>query len=118
MVAKAARVKQIPFTCERTDPSEKQFFNHNFSNPGSGLYENIQNPKIKKLRNYISNVGLFSFYCRYFKMFKFVIFGANQGLICCHANRGETVSMCHFKEIDFWLKNIYLFGIDFRLKWT
>ena len=38
----------------------------------------------------------------------FYFLGANQGLIWCHANRGETVSMCHFKEIHFRLKNIIL----------
>ena len=25
---------------------------------------------------------------------------SNQGLICCFSNRGDKVSMCHFKEIE------------------
>ena len=40
-------------------------------------------------------------------MLEFMVFGVNQGLICCHAHSGEKVSMCHFKEIDFWQKNIF-----------
>ena len=36
----------------------------------------------------------------------FVFFSVNYGLICCFSNRGDGVSLCHFKEIDFLLKNI------------
>ena len=35
----------------------------------------------------------------------FVIFTLNYGLICCFSNRGDEVSMCQFKEIDFGLRN-------------
>ena len=33
-------------------------------------------------------------------------------MICCFSNRGDEVSMRHFEEIDFWLKNkkVDLFG--------
>ena len=31
----------------------------------------------------------------------FVIFSSKLKLICCYANRGDEVSMSHFKEIDF-----------------
>ena len=38
MVAKAARVKKIPFTCEITDPpGKKHFSTKHISNPVSGL---------------------------------------------------------------------------------
>ena len=29
-----------------------------------------------------------------------------KGMIWCYSNRGDEASMCHFKEIDFWLNNI------------
>ena len=39
MVAKAAGVKKIPFTCEITDlPGKKNFLIKNISNPGLGLH--------------------------------------------------------------------------------
>ena len=37
MVAKAARVKKIPFTCEITDPLGKTKLIKNIFNPSSGL---------------------------------------------------------------------------------
>ena len=38
----------------------------------------------------------------------FLIVSPNQGLICCVSNRGEKVSMCHFKKIENGCKNIIL----------
>ena len=42
-----------------------------------------------------------------FNMLRFVVFGANQGLMCCHADGGEKVSILHVKDIylvekHFW----------------
>ena len=37
-----------------------------------------------------------------------VVFSSNWGLICSLSNREDEVSMCHFKEISFCLKNMFL----------
>ena len=41
------------------------------------------------------------------EILKGVVFIVNQGLVCCFSNRGEKVSMGHFKEIETGFINIY-----------
>ena len=47
----------------------------------------------------------------YFALVKFVIFSPSQRLICSFSNRGEKVSMGHFKEIEIGFENITCFLI-------
>ena len=50
----------------------------------------------------------------------FVIFSANSGLGWSLSNKGDEVSMCHFKQMCFWLNNICLEhgGTYNCFKWT
>ena len=41
-----------------------------------------------------------------FRKHVFCYFRANQGLGWLLSDRGDEVSMCHFKEIASWLKNL------------
>ena len=49
-----------------------------------------------------------NFECSISENMLFVIFSASLGLLCFVSNRGDEVSMCHFKEIALWLKNIFV----------
>ena len=52
---------------------------------------------------------------RAFENMFFALCSTNCGLVCSLSNRGEEVSMCHFKEIVFWLKK-YILGASGVLK--
>ena len=49
--------------------------------------------------------------------FWFLVFSSSWGLICCLSTRGDEVSMCHFKEIEFGLICFWWGWAKTVLKW-